>query len=35
MPASEAAVLPETAFPSKYRIKLQPDLSNFTFSGIF
>ena len=33
MPASEAVVLPETARPSKYRIKLQPDLSNFTFSG--
>ena len=33
MPASEAVVLPETAKPSKYRIKLQPDLINFTFSG--
>ena len=33
MPASEAVVLPETARPSKYRIKLQPDLKNFTFSG--
>ncbi|MDE0823369.1 MAG: M1 family metallopeptidase [Dehalococcoidia bacterium] len=33
MPASEAVVLPETARPSKYRIKLHPDLKNFTFSG--
>ena len=33
MPASEAVVLPETASPSKYRIKLQPDLKNFTFTG--
>ena len=33
MPASDAAVLPETASPSKYRIKLQPDLKNFTFGG--
>ena len=33
MPASEAVVLPETARPSKYRIKLQPDLTNFTFDG--
>ena len=33
MPASDAVVLPETARPSKYRIKLQPDLKNFTFDG--
>ena len=33
MPASNAVVLPETARPSKYRIKLQPDLKNFTFDG--
>ena len=33
MPASEAVVLPETACPSKYRVKLQPDLTNFTFDG--
>jgi len=33
MPASDAVVLPETARPSKYRIKLQPDLENFTFDG--
>jgi puromycin-sensitive aminopeptidase len=33
MPASEAVVLPETARPSKYRIKLHPDLTNFTFGG--
>ena len=33
MPASEVVVLPETARPSKYRIKLQPDLTTFTFSG--
>ena len=33
MPASEAVVLPETARPSKYRVKLQPDLTNFTFDG--
>ena len=33
MPASDAVVLPETASPSKYRIKLQPDLKNFTFDG--
>ena len=25
--------MPETARPSKYRIKLQPDLKNFTFDG--
>ena len=33
MPASKVVVLPETARPSKYRIKLQPDLTTFTFSG--
>ncbi len=33
MPASEAVVLPDTARPSKYRIKLQPDLHDFTFKG--
>ena len=33
MPASDAVVLPETASPSKYRITLQPDLRNFTFTG--
>jgi len=33
MPASDAVVLPETARPSKYRIRLQPDLTNFTFDG--
>ncbi|MEC9238797.1 MAG: M1 family metallopeptidase [Chloroflexota bacterium] len=33
MPAPDAVVLPETARPSKYRIKLQPDLKNFTFDG--
>ncbi len=33
MPAFEAVVLPETTRPSKYRITLQPDLSNFTFKG--
>ena len=33
MPASNAVVLPATARPSKYRIKLQPDLKNFTFDG--
>ena len=33
MPASDAVVLPETARPNKYRIKLQPDLKNFTFDG--
>ena len=33
MPASNAVVLPETARPSKYRIKLQPFLKNFTFDG--
>ena len=33
MPASDAVVLPETARPNKYRIKLHPDLTNFTFQG--
>jgi puromycin-sensitive aminopeptidase len=33
MPASDAVVLPESSRPSKYRIKLQPDLKNFTFDG--
>ena len=33
MPASDAVVLPETARPNKYRIKLHPDLTNFTFEG--
>ena len=33
MPASDAVVLPESSRPSKYRIKLQPDLRNFTFDG--
>ena len=33
MPATDAVVLPETARPSKYRIKLHPDLTDFTFDG--
>jgi puromycin-sensitive aminopeptidase len=33
MPASDAVVLPESSRPSKYRIKLHPDLKNFTFDG--
>ncbi|MEE3248079.1 MAG: M1 family metallopeptidase, partial [Chloroflexota bacterium] len=33
MPATDAVVLPETACPSKYRIKLHPDLTDFTFDG--
>ncbi|GIT44034.1 MAG: hypothetical protein Ct9H300mP11_19700 [Chloroflexota bacterium] len=33
MPASDAVVLPETARPNKYRIKLRPDLTDFTFEG--
>ena len=33
MPTSEAVVLPASVRPSKYRIKLQPDLDQFTFQG--
>tara|TARA_B100000315_G_scaffold185467_1_gene174602 strand:- start:813 stop:3425 length:2613 start_codon:yes stop_codon:yes gene_type:complete len=33
MPASEAAVLPGAVRPTKYWIKLQPDLDRFTFQG--
>ena len=33
MPSSEALVLPDIVHPSHYRIKLQPDLENFTFRG--
>ncbi len=33
MPTQEAAVLPVSVRPSKYRITLQPDLDSFTFSG--
>ena len=33
MPTTEAFVLPETVRPSRYRIKLQPDLDQFTFQG--
>ena len=33
MPTSEAVVLPANVRPSQYRIKLQPDLTQFTFQG--
>ena len=33
MPSSEAIVLPTTVRPKKYRLRLQPDFSNFTFQG--
>ena len=33
MPSSEAFVLPSTVRPVKYKLKLQPDLGNFTFQG--
>ena len=33
MPTTEALVLPATVRPTKYRIKLQPDLEQFTFQG--
>jgi puromycin-sensitive aminopeptidase len=33
MPATDAVVLPETARPTKYRIKLHPDFTDFTFDG--
>ncbi len=33
MPASQAAILPGAVRPTKYWIKLQPDLDRFTFQG--
>ncbi|PKB80163.1 MAG: hypothetical protein BZY88_09580 [SAR202 cluster bacterium Io17-Chloro-G9] len=33
MATAEAAILPATVRPSKYRITLQPDLDQFTFKG--
>ncbi len=33
MPSAEAVVLPANVKPSKYRLKLQPDLETFTFKG--
>ena len=33
MPSSEAVILPANVRPSKYSIKLQPDLDQFTFQG--
>ncbi len=33
MPASEAVVLPSSAIPSKYTLRLQPDLEAFVFQG--
>ena len=33
MATAEAAILPATVKPSKYRITLQPDLDRFTFKG--
>ena len=33
MPASEAVVLPGSAIPRKYTLRLQPDLEEFVFSG--
>ena len=33
MPSAEAVVLPSSVKPSKYRLRLHPDLDSFTFSG--
>ena len=33
MPSADAIVLPSNVKPSKYRMKLQPDLETFTFKG--
>lgn len=33
MPGSDAYVLPQAVKPTKYSLKLQPDLEQFTFSG--
>ena len=33
MPTSEAVVLPANVRPSRYNVKLQPDLTRFTFQG--
>ncbi len=34
MPTTDAVVLPATVRPVSYRITLQPDLANFTFTGL-
>ena len=33
MATTEAVVLPTNVLPSKYTLKLQPDLKNFTYEG--